>query len=171
MKNFTKSRQECADLRRRSPHDGDRRDRHPGSVPGGTGPLRPRTRPAAGAVVARVLERMPAPEGPQYTRGLRAQDGVNLAPSSPDLRSARSFGRATASNLDTQSRSRVRSKSVHAVEFSKTVAPPREDRSLRSAPLGPGRFWGRQPIIAPGSGVVARFGSPDAGRALGGRSG
>ena len=76
---------------------------------------------------------------PDVHRGLRGADGVNLGTAvrmSPRTGSAnpRRVGRATASNLDTQSRSRVRSMSVHAVEFSKTAAPPREVRSLRSAP-------------------------------------
>src|SRR3984885_3856023 len=66
--------------------------------------------------------------------GRRAQDGVNLGTVASAQNSKRSPRRGTASNLDTQSRSRVRSMSVHAVEFSKTAAPPREDRSLRSAP-------------------------------------
>ena len=87
-----------------------------------------------------ALERAPAPGGPRYTRRppgtRRGQSGTVV--SERVLREE--LGRATASNLDTQSRSRVRSKSVHAVEFSKTVAPPREGRSLRSAPLGQADF-------------------------------
>jgi hypothetical protein len=62
---------------------------------------------------------------PQYTDGAPAQDGVNLGTVARAGPRGTSQG-ATASNLDTQSRSRDRSMSVHAVEFSKTVAPLQE---------------------------------------------
>jgi hypothetical protein len=150
-----------------------RRDRYPGSAPGGTGPLRLRIgqRPARSASPFPKRRRrrkvLSTRREPSSTR--RGQSGT--VGSGSGLREE--LNRATASNLDTQSRSRVRSKSVHAVEFSKTVAPPREGRSLRSAPRRTSRFWGRQPSIAPGSGVVARItslGRAGAGRALSGRS-
>ena len=57
-------------------------DQSPGSAPGGTGPLRP------------------LHEGPRYTVGLRAQDGVNLG--SAVRAFPRRGVRAAASNLDTQ---------------------------------------------------------------------
>src|ERR1700761_3368736 len=65
----------------------------------------------------------------KYTGSGLAQDGVNLGTVvCPDPEG--SF-RATASNLDTQSRSRNRSKSGHAVEFSKTAAPLLEGLPLQ----------------------------------------
>ena len=67
----------------------------------------------------------------QVHRERPAQDGVNLG----TVVSCDPEGSpwATASNLDTQSRSRNRSKSVHAVEFSKTVAPLRKGFLFRDA--------------------------------------
>jgi hypothetical protein len=60
-----------------------------------------------------------------------AQDGVNLGTvvsGSPE-----GLQGSTASNLDTHSRSMTRSKSVHAVEFSKTVAPLQKGFLFRDA--------------------------------------
>jgi hypothetical protein len=70
---------------------------------------------------------------PMYTGGSEAQDGVNSGPPFEVL-PERSV-RATASNLDTLSRLIAQSKSVHAVEFSKTVAPlPGGESSSGGAP-------------------------------------
>ena len=78
----------------------------------------------------------------KYTGSCRAQDGVNLGTVvCPDPEG--SF-RATASNLDTQSRSRNRSKSVHAVEFSKTAAPLVEGFPLQRC------VWSRKTGARPG---------------------
>ena len=134
MKNFTKSRQEFADRPYRLPQVAADEDRRPGSVPGGIGPLCSYTGRMAGAVSAAPLTRGSPGRPSVHEWGRQAQDGVNLGTVASAQNSVRSPRRGTASNLDTQSRSRVRSKSVHAVEFSKTAAPPREGRSLRSAP-------------------------------------
>jgi hypothetical protein len=136
VKNFTKSRQEFADLRDRPPQRGSRRNQHPGSVPGGIGPLCPCSRPngRCGRYYPSLNERKSTGQPSVHEWGRQAQDGVNLGTVTSAQNSVRSPRQGTASNLDTQSRSRVRSMSVHAVEFSKTAAPPREVRSLRSAP-------------------------------------
>jgi hypothetical protein len=103
----------------------------PGSAPGGTRPLRQRTS-AGRAGDARNQRREVDGRRPEYTDGAPAQDGVNLG--TVVRAGPRGTGQgATASNLDTQSRSRDRSMSVHAVEFSKTVAP------LQEVPLPQGR--------------------------------
>ena len=78
---------------------------------------------------------------PSTQMGRRTQDGVNLGTVVRTGPLGTSTG-ATASNLDTQSRSRDRSMSVHAVEFSKTVAPLQEgflpQRRSRVRTAGPG---------------------------------
>ena len=175
MKNFTKSRQEFADRRDRLPRCGSQRDRHPGSVPGGIGPLCPCTRPGGRCGQYHSPQREEGTGQPSvHEWGHQAQDGVNLGTVASAQNSKRSPRRGTASNLDTQSRSRVRSMSVHAVEFSKTAAPPREVRPLRSAPR-PAR-----PILGQTAEYSARIRSQvrfdlerqaGTGRALSGQSG
>ena len=131
----TKSRQEFANRRRRQPRCGGQRRSASRVRPWWDRTLAPIH--AAGWPVQSVplSQRENGTGRPSvHEWGRRAQDGVNLGTVASAQNSERSPRRGTASNLDTQSRSRVRSMSVHAVEFSKTAAPPREDRSLRSAP-------------------------------------
>jgi hypothetical protein len=83
----------------------------PGPLPGGLRPLRPHN------------------GSPMYTGGSGTQDGVNLG--TAVRRVPRRDVRAAASNLDTHSTWVGRG--AHAVEFSKTAAPPRRGNSLKSA--------------------------------------
>jgi hypothetical protein len=110
----------------------------PGSVPGGMRTLAP-------TAFGRS----------KYTRSGPAQDGVNLGTVvCPDPEG--SFG-ATASNLDTQSRSMNRSKSVHAVEFSKTAAPLQKGFLFRDAPGVKDRLQTGPESIAPALAGVRNF--------------
>ena len=88
----------------------------------------------AGAFNTGLSLKRSAPGGPQYTsRAAEHKTGSILAPSPPHgLREEPSprDGVEPGHTISIE----VRSMSVHAVEFSKTAAPPREDRSLRSAP-------------------------------------
>ena len=135
MKNFTKSRQEFADR----PIGCHKWQPAEIGIPGpslvGSDPCAHTRRPDGRCGQYRPSQREEGTGRPSvHEWGRQAQDGVNLGTVASAQNSERSPRRGTASNLDTQSRSRVRSMSVHAVEFSKTAAPPREDRSLRSAP-------------------------------------
>jgi hypothetical protein len=116
---------------------------NPGSAPGGIGPLRPRS--AVGTRPGRIPHHppaRPAATGARCTQGApKRKTGSILAPPfemlpERSLLLERSV-RATASNLDTLSRPITRSKSVHAVEFSKTVAPLLGGGSSSGARPGP----------------------------------
>ncbi len=70
-----------------------------------------------------------------YTKGSEAQDEVNLGTVDPrSARLGRSFDGVEPGHT---SRPRVRSKSVHAVEFSKTVAPLRKGSPSEGARSDP----------------------------------
>ena len=88
----------------------------------------------AGAVSTGLSLKRSAPDGPQYTSGAAEhKTGSILAPSPPHGLREESSPRDGVEPGHTIS-IEVRSMSVHAVEFSKTAAPPREDCPLRSAP-------------------------------------
>ncbi len=136
---------------------------NPGSAPGGIGPLRSRS--AVGTRPGRIPHHppaRPAATGARCTqRAPKRKTGSILAPPfemlpERSLLPERSV-RATASNLDTLSRPIARSKSVHAVEFSKTVAPLRGGESSLGARPGPNdRSRGGPTSIALSTGVVSR---------------
>jgi len=128
---------------------------NPGPVPGGIRPLRSRpagTRPGRDAVNPPA---MPADRSPMYTEGSGAQDGVNSGPSFEPLleRSAPSDG-VEPGHIHSAG---VRPKSVHAVEFSKTVAPLLGGASSSGARPGPRtRSRGGPTSIALKTGVIAK---------------
>ncbi len=69
-----------------------------------------------------------------YTEGSQAQDEVNLGTVDPATQAWAAFDGVEPGH---NSRPRVRSKSVHAVEFSKTVAPLRKGSPSEGARSDP----------------------------------